>query len=143
MQGPVEHDQVRAPAHRDRPDLVCQSKRFSGCRRRHRHGLFDTRARVDHASERPIHGQRAPGDRPVRLARDTIAHLNSQVAERVVAVTCAGRGHRVGDERDSSSARGSQDPPDGGGMQMYTVADQLDGDPVVLEQGRHRARLAV
>ncbi len=64
----------------------------------------------------------------------TLADLDLQRAEQIAPVAAAGRVHRVGDEGDPPGARVMERQLDGGRVQMRAVVDQLDRDPLVLQE---------
>ena len=85
-----------------------------------------------------------PAIEPPSTSRATPSLTSTSSGPSVVAAVAeAGRVHGVGDERDAVRARVVEGQLQDGGVQMRAVVDQLDGDPLVLQQRRDRAGRAV
>ena len=89
-------------------------------------------------------GRGRPGDGPTAGATigqpgHAARHLDLEGADRVGAVTQAGRRHRVGDERDVLGPDGLEDHPHDVGSDVHPVGDELD-DAVAARRSRERRR---
>ena len=71
--------------------------------------------------------------------RDAVHDLDLHRAQRVAPVAHPGRAHRVGDEGDPARAGAAERQLQHGRVQVGAVVDQLDGDPLVLQEGGDRA----
>ncbi|MPM65275.1 hypothetical protein SDC9_112170 [bioreactor metagenome] len=91
----------------------------------------------------PVEGERAAGDRPATgEPRDTVADLDLERPELVVAVVTAGGGHRIRDQ-DEPAGLEPGDVADDRGVQVHAVGDDLDDHLRSLQQRHDQAGLAV
>ena len=127
------------------PTLSSRPSRRAGLADRAATDVLDRDAVDRHrALEGAVQGEGGAGDRAaLHEAGHALADLDLQRAEQIAAVADAGGVHRVGDERDPARARVTERQFEGGRVQMGAVVDQLDGHPLVLQQGGDRAGGAV
>ena len=86
------------------------------------------------------HRHGAPGEHAVGSPRDAVLDFEVDAGKRVAAVAGAGRGDRVGDERDSP-AGGLPDEPRRVVGEMDAVEDDLDDDVARDERRACKSRL--
>ena len=98
----------------------------------------------DGEPEHPVHGRGAPGDGlRARQSRHPVDHVDGQRPDPVGPVGPAGRGHRIGHQRQPVGTGAAAGEAVQRGVDVHAVGDQFDRHPRVLQQRDHRTRLAV